>query len=320
MLNCGKCNKSKEVNSFIDTKKKQHKTCFDCREKCRIWRENNKETVSLYNKNYNEKAADNSEITVVYARKAKSNDEWQKFNSQLELAKKLNLLAPNINKVVKGELKTTGGYEIKLEKEIYKANAKEWSSIKEENNIVDKLKGQPSAKRILHEKVNNILGKKCCDCKTWQPLTNYNKSESHWDKLRNDCKECLVKYRKENREKITATIVAYEKMRKLTDPGFKLLKTLRNRLGSALRSQKAIKSNKTMDLVGCSIPYLRGYLEAKFKEGMTWENHGEWHIDHIKPCASFNLLDENGQKKCFHYKNLQPLWANENLSKSDKII
>jgi hypothetical protein len=99
-----------------------------------------------------------------------------------------------------------------------------------------------------------------------------------------------------------------------------LLKTLRTRLGSALKSQKAIKSNKTMDLVGCSIPYLRGYLEAKFKEGMTWENHGEWHIDHIKPCASFNLLDEVEQKKCFHYKNLQPLWASENLSKSDKII
>ncbi len=103
----------------------------------------------------------------------------------MELAKKLNLLAPNINKVVKGELKTTGGYEIKLEKEIYKANAKEWSSIKEENNIVDKLKGQPSVNRILHEKVNDILGKKCCDCKTWQPLTNYNKSDTHWDATSN---------------------------------------------------------------------------------------------------------------------------------------
>jgi hypothetical protein len=66
--------------------------------------------------------------------------------------------------------------------------------------------------------------------------------------------------------------------------------------------------------------FLKGYLAGKFKDGMTWENHGEWHIDHIKPCASFNLLDEGEQKKCFHYTNLQPLWASENLSKGCKFI
>lgn len=75
-----------------------------------------------------------------------------------------------------------------------------------------------------------------------------------------------------------------------------------------------------MELIGCSISFLRGYLEAKFTEGMSWDNHGEWHIDHIKPCASFNLLDDEEQQKCFHYKNLQPLWAQENLSKGAKII
>lgn len=319
-MNCAKCKKSKDLSSFIDKKEKQHKTCFDCREKCRLWRENNKKTVSLYNKNYNEKKADNSEISVVYARKAKSEDAWQKFDSQLDLAKKLNLLAPNINKVIKGELKTTGGYEIKLEKEIYKANAQEWSVIKEENNIIDKCKGQPSSKRIVHEKMDNIIGKKCCSCKEWQPLTNYNFCEDHWDKLRNDCKDCLKKYRKENRDKIQKHNTEYERERKKFDPAFKLVKTLRSRLGSALKKQNATKNNKTMDLIGCSIAFLRGYLEAKFKEGMTWSNHGEWHIDHIKPCSSFNLLDEEEQKKCFHYKNLQPLWASENLSKGDKII
>jgi hypothetical protein len=61
-------------------------------------------------------------------------------------------------------------------------------------------------------------------------------------------------------------------------------------------------------------------LEGKFKERMSWENHGDWHIDHIKPCASFNLLDEEEKKKCFHYTNLQLLWASENLSKGYKYI
>ena len=51
---------------------------------------------------------------------------------------------------------------------------------------------------------------------------------------------------------------------------------------------------------------------------MTWKNYGEWHIDHIKPCSKFNLTDEEEQKKCFNYKNLQPLWASENTSKGAK--
>ena len=53
---------------------------------------------------------------------------------------------------------------------------------------------------------------------------------------------------------------------------------------------------------------------------MTWDNHGEWHIDHIKPCASFDLTDADQQRECFNYTNLQPLWAKDNLSKGAKIL
>ena len=66
-------------------------------------------------------------------------------------------------------------------------------------------------------------------------------------------------------------------------------------------------ANRTFKLVGCKLAFLKGDLEAKFTEGMTWENHGEWHIDHIKPCCSFDLTKEEEQIKCFHYSNLQPL-------------
>ena len=62
------------------------------------------------------------------------------------------------------------------------------------------------------------------------------------------------------------------------------------------------------------------YLQSKFKPGMHWNNHGlyGWHIDHIRPCSSFNFLEESEQRACFHYTNLQPLWAKDNLEKNNK--
>lgn len=74
--------------------------------------------------------------------------------------------------------------------------------------------------------------------------------------------------------------------------------------------------------MGCSTETLKLHLEKQFKPGMTWGNHGVkgWHIDHIKPCASFDLTKPDDQLKCFHYTNLQPLWWHENLSKGDKPI
>ena len=149
-------------------------------------------------------------------------------------------------------------------------------------------------------------------------MEEYNSAENHWYKLRNDCKECLVNYRKTNVKRISKHYIEYEKERKKTDPTFKLLKTLRSRLSNAIKNKGGRKCNTTINLTGCDIPFLKGYLEAKFTEGMTWENHGKWHIDHIKPCCSFNLEDEEEQKKCFHYTNLQPLWATDNLVKSGK--
>ena len=74
-----------------------------------------------------------------------------------------------------------------------------------------------------------------------------------------------------------------------------------------------------MDLVGCSIPELRKRLTQQFLPGMTWDNYGKWHIDHIRPCASFDLTDPEQQKQCFHYSNLQPLWAADNLRKGASI-
>ncbi len=111
----------------------------------------------------------------------------------------------------------------------------------------------------------------------------------------------------------------YMARRATSDPDFKLRGVLRARVRAAIIRDGGDKSDKTMQLVGCSIEHLRQHLEAQFTDGMTWDNHGEWHIDHIKPCASFDLTDEKQQLECFNYANLQPLWAKENLSKGANI-
>lgn len=87
----------------------------------------------------------------------------------------------------------------------------------------------------------------------------------------------------------------------------------------ATRLHTFVKSGAgTMDYLGCSIDELRAHLETCFQVGMSWENYGRtgWHIDHIRPCASFNLADEVQARKCFHWTNLQPLWAFENVRKN----
>ena len=145
---------------------------------------------------------------------------------------------------------------------------------------------------------------------------NKEKLKEYKQKNKEQLKEYKKEYNKKNKEKLKEQV--YERYQK--DMNFKLRCVLRQRIRKAIKSQAAIKSNKSIELLGCSIPKVRQHLEKKFVDGMSWENHGEWHIDHIKPCASFDLTDPKQQKECFNYKNLQPLWAEENLTKGAKII
>ena len=102
-----------------------------------------------------------------------------------------------------------------------------------------------------------------------------------------------------------------------TDPHFKLKQALSHRIWGALKGQ--VKSKRTMELLGCTIDELWIHMESKFTEGMTKENYGKWHVDHIMPCASFDLTDPEQQAKCFHYTNLQPLWALDNIKKGKSV-
>jgi len=102
-----------------------------------------------------------------------------------------------------------------------------------------------------------------------------------------------------------------------TDPLFALIGRCRARVNQSFRKNGYTKRSKTHEIIGCSWEFLRGFIERQFKPGMTWENRSEWHIDHIIPLASAKT--EEDVIKLNHYTNLRPLWAEENLKKSDKI-
>jgi len=155
------------------------------------------------------------------------------------------------------------------------------------------------------------------------------RKKSHYKENKDKILEKNKKYVRENKEKVREYINKwrrdnpecrnkYVKRKYKSDPSYRLLNCLRSRVYAAMIG--AAKSASTMELVGCSIDKLKQHLESKFTEGMSWDNYGDWHVDHIKPCASFDLSDPEQQRLCFNYKNLQPLWAADNLSKADSII
>ena len=115
-----------------------------------------------------------------------------------------------------------------------------------------------------------------------------------------------------------AHINQYVREKRKKDINTKISHNLRVRIRCAIKSN--VKWKKSKDVLGCDIETFKKYLESNFKEGMNWENYGSyWHIDHIKPCSSFDLSIKEEQQKCFHYTNLQPLTAEENYRKSDKL-
>ena len=151
--------------------------------------------------------------------------------------------------------------------------------------------------------------------KAWNERSKKYAKTDKGRKYHNEWRRRKYKSDPEYRKKIIKKVVKYGRRKLDTDPEFKIKHNLRRRLRHALKG--TIKYETTMKLIGCSTKELCKYLEYKFKDGMTWDNYGLWHIDHIKPCASFNLTKKEEQEKCFHYTNLQPLWEIENIKKGD---
>jgi hypothetical protein len=178
------------------------------------------------------------------------------------------------------------------------------------------------------------LPKLCNKCKEIKSLDLFCKDKYKNDGYSTICRPCKKLYKKEyyklNSEKVKGSvnnyrssnkdkINLYTKEKKKKSITYKLAHILRNRIGNSLKGN--VKKGSAVRDLGCTVPELKQHLESKFKDGMTWDNYGlyGWHIDHIRPLASFDLTDQKDFLKACHYSNLQPLWAKDNLSKGSKF-
>jgi hypothetical protein len=131
-------------------------------------------------------------------------------------------------------------------------------------------------------------------------------------------RNCL-KYRARHRDRVLARERELRRARYATDPVYKLKVKLRNAVSRAVKYGWK-KDTPSMQLLGCDAPTLKKVIECQFEPGMTWENHGKkgWHVDHIRPIASFDFTNPDEILVAMHYSNLQPMWWKENNFKRAK--
>lgn len=166
-----------------------------------------------------------------------------------------------------------------------------------------------------------IGGRKVAD-KKWRDNNKDYVSNKHktWSINNKDhLKEYMKNYRSENYDSIKQTKRTYEKNRKSIDPIYKLIGNFRTAIYTVLKENNVKKRGHYFEILGYTQEELINHLEKQFKNGMTWDNYGEWHVDHKRPITSFifkNISDEDF-KKCWSLENLQPMWGSENISKSN---
>jgi hypothetical protein len=131
-------------------------------------------------------------------------------------------------------------------------------------------------------------------------------------------KEYRKEYYKNNKEKHKEYCKEYIKNRMQIDPLFKLKCNIRSLIRTSIKNKGFTKSSQTYNILGCTYEEFKKHLENQFTKGMNWENQGEWHLDHIYPVSL--AKDEEELYKLNHYTNFQPLWAEDNLKKGNKVI
>jgi hypothetical protein len=185
--------------------------------------------------------------------------------------------------------------------------------ILKENNVKVGVPGQKfkGGKKIANKKYL---------IKNKERLTEYHKE---WSKENRDrLNEYHKEWREKNIDKHREKKRNYQKHKRHTDPIYKLISNFRTAIYIVLKENKLDKYSNYFNMVGYSAEQLKEHLEKRFKDDMSWENYGEWHIDHIKPISSFvfESVDDEEFKECWSLDNLQPMWGVENIKKSNRIL
>ena len=192
------------------------------------------------------------------------------------------------------------------------------SKCKKEKHIIDFSKDSSKSDGLYSS---------CKDCKRIKDMNyrdnnrdKYRKYQKKWQKNNPEkTREYQKRYYKKNKDKRIKNSTNWIKKERRENPAFRIRCNLGSRLSQFVTGKRRVDSIK--DIIGITFNELREYLEEKFDNKMTWDNYGDyWEIDHIKPCASFDLTDKEQQKECFHYTNLQPLTGKENRIKQDKEV
>ena len=178
------------------------------------------------------------------------------------------------------------------------------------------------------------MEKLCKGCDEVKPIDSFAKKKGYKDGVYSRCRSCTnayvrnlrkrddvrerlnnatKRYYEKNKAKVNEQRRKYQKKRRHTDPLFKIKHLLRGLTYKAFYRNGYSKNTKTRELLGCDWEVCKKHIENQFTDGMSWENQGEWHIDHIIPLASAKKPSD--LKFLCHYTNLQPLWAKDNLSK-----
>ena len=158
-----------------------------------------------------------------------------------------------------------------------------------------------------------------------KPETKKRKSENHkkWSENNRDhLNEYHQKWREKNIDKHREYKRKYQQHLRDTDPIYKLISYFRTAIYQVLKESNVEKNKHYFDVLQYTPEELIKHLELQFKDDMIWENYGEWHVDHIKPISSFNIVEMGDEEfmKCWSLGNLQPMWGEENIRKSNKIL
>lgn len=151
----------------------------------------------------------------------------------------------------------------------------------------------------------------------------YETNDVSRKKIKNIEREKKTKLEYYKRPEVIERRKEIHRIRKATDLQYNIKKRLRWRVRDVVKKQlknKKFKYNSAIDLLGCDVEYLIKHLESTFTEGMSWGRLPELHIDHRRPCNTYDLTDPEQQKECFSYKNMQMLWAEDNLKKGKREI